>query len=72
MQVPVARMILKETMCKKTVIMTAVNDHHVLQSSSLFTINYFHGLDFWNLFEFALTVLGIDVSAADSRGSFPP
>ena len=36
------------------------------------TDNYFHRFDFWNLFEFALTVLSIDVSAADSRGSFSP
>ena len=41
-------------------------------ATHLTTDNYFHRLDFWKLFEFALTVLGIDVSAPDSRGSFSP
>ena len=36
------------------------------------TNNYFHKFDFWSIFDFALTVLGIDVSAADSQGSFSP
>ena len=37
-----------------------------------YTDNYFHKFDFRNIFDFALTVLGIDVSAVDSQGSFSP
>ena len=37
-----------------------------------YTTTTFTDSIFENLFAFALTVLGIEVSAADSRGSFSP
>lgn len=49
-----------------------VESFHLLVTSASCTDNNFHGIDFWKNFDFALLVLGIDVSAQVSQGSFSP